>query len=408
MYPQRPELGDVYVLCSDGLYNLVSPLEIAEVVLFNEGHDAIGKLIDLANGAGGTDNITVVVVRVGPTDRVPLSEIAVERLPQRPYISEKGAIGENHEGISDEHPGHEGHQSEESVFFEDERKTSGGFRALSGAFRSPNLWSFRTAARDSRNIIIGGAAGLLIFCFTWLVKPEPSPLAPRRVADLENSQGYSIGGLVSASLKANLPEFKERRNGELRSELELVGGLLAKRGGERSSSLSEQLLALRTQQNRHRSAILKLRQELVALLELRKRLPLSPALLLKESEQFEEKSPEVKAARDVASVPVWRMRQIAPTLLEANAKGDQNIENLQKEVREADKKLRSVLEAELERRIVEGLRDMRSQLGGEVAARGHSELLERLVKKEGGNDQGEAALGGYRSELVALLQDSAR
>jgi hypothetical protein len=102
------------------------------------------------------------------------------------------------------------------------------------------------------------------------------------------------------------------------------------------------------------------------------------------------------------------MRQIAPTLLEANAKGDQNIENLQKEVREADKKLRSVLEAELERRIVEGLRDMRSQLGGEVAARGHSELLERLVKKEGGNDQGEAALGGYRSELVALLQDSAR
>ncbi len=408
MYPQRPELGDVYVLCSDGLYNLVSPLEIAEVVLFNEGHDAIGKLIDLANSAGGTDNITVVVIRVGPTNRVPLSEIAVERLPQGPYISERGATTEHDEGISDEESGYEGPHGDDSALFDDGRKSSGSFKALSGAFRSPDLWSFRTAARDSRNIIIGGAAGLFIFCATWLVKPEPSPVAPPRVAVLDRALGYSIGGLVSASLKANLPEFKERRNGELRSELELVGGLLSKRGGERSSSFNEQMLALRTQQNRHRAAILQLRQELVALLELRKQLPSSPALLLKESEQFEDKSPEVKAARAEASIPVWKMRQIAPTFVEANGRGDENIENLQKEVSEADKKLRMVLQAELERRIAKGLRDMRSQLGGEVAVRGHSELLERLVKREGGNDQGEAALGAYRTELVALLQDSAR
>jgi hypothetical protein len=95
-------------------------------------------------------------------------------------------------------------------------------------------------------------------------------------------------------------------------------------------------------------------------------------------------------------------------LIEANTRGDENIESLQKEVGEADKKLRRVVEAELERRIAEGLRDMRSQLGGEVAARGHSELLERLVKREGGNDQGEASLVAYRTELVALLKDSAR
>ncbi|HEY4118780.1 MAG TPA: Stp1/IreP family PP2C-type Ser/Thr phosphatase [Byssovorax sp.] len=58
-------VGDVYVLCSDGLHGLVSDELIAQVV--DETHvltDACAKLIDAANENGGKDNITVVLVRI--------------------------------------------------------------------------------------------------------------------------------------------------------------------------------------------------------------------------------------------------------------------------------------------------------------------------------------------------------
>lgn len=57
--------GDVLVLCSDGLWSAVAEGEIAEVVrdagdLALAAHD----LIELANGRGGRDNVTVLVARV--------------------------------------------------------------------------------------------------------------------------------------------------------------------------------------------------------------------------------------------------------------------------------------------------------------------------------------------------------
>ena len=57
--------GDIYVLCSDGLYNFVNDNEILDVVCQNPLDDANQILINLANRRGGTDNITVVVVSVG-------------------------------------------------------------------------------------------------------------------------------------------------------------------------------------------------------------------------------------------------------------------------------------------------------------------------------------------------------
>jgi protein phosphatase len=56
--------GDVFVLCSDGLSNLVDAEEIGGVVLHGESPDATcAELVDLANDRGGEDNITVVVVQ---------------------------------------------------------------------------------------------------------------------------------------------------------------------------------------------------------------------------------------------------------------------------------------------------------------------------------------------------------
>jgi protein phosphatase len=61
----EPREGDIYVLCSDGLYNFVQDTEILDVVRQNPLDDANQILINLANRRGGTDNITVVVVSVG-------------------------------------------------------------------------------------------------------------------------------------------------------------------------------------------------------------------------------------------------------------------------------------------------------------------------------------------------------
>ena len=59
-----PVSQDVYLMCSDGLYNLVNDQEIGRIVAENNLENACQKLIDLANKRGGSDNITVVIVKV--------------------------------------------------------------------------------------------------------------------------------------------------------------------------------------------------------------------------------------------------------------------------------------------------------------------------------------------------------
>lgn len=59
-----PALGDVFVLCSDGLTTHVGDDEITKAVCDGTDLDAVcDRLIDLANSRGGEDNITVVLVR---------------------------------------------------------------------------------------------------------------------------------------------------------------------------------------------------------------------------------------------------------------------------------------------------------------------------------------------------------
>jgi PPM family protein phosphatase len=65
---QQVRRGDVLVLCSDGLSGPVRTADIAHVVA--EERDLVRvckKLIDLANAAGGPDNITVIAVRFDGT-----------------------------------------------------------------------------------------------------------------------------------------------------------------------------------------------------------------------------------------------------------------------------------------------------------------------------------------------------
>lgn len=56
--------GDTYLLCSDGLLNHVPDDQIAEIMRSNAPSEACWKLVSTALLGGGSDNTTVLVVRV--------------------------------------------------------------------------------------------------------------------------------------------------------------------------------------------------------------------------------------------------------------------------------------------------------------------------------------------------------
>jgi protein phosphatase len=61
----EPQVGDFYLLCSDGLFKMVPENDIQQIV--EQEPDlaaAVGRLVDEANARGGKDNVSVIVVRV--------------------------------------------------------------------------------------------------------------------------------------------------------------------------------------------------------------------------------------------------------------------------------------------------------------------------------------------------------
>jgi PPM family protein phosphatase len=69
------EAGDIYLLCSDGVTNHVEDFELAETLSTSTSPSAMAlALINRALGGGGSDNATVIVVRVdslSPADPLP-------------------------------------------------------------------------------------------------------------------------------------------------------------------------------------------------------------------------------------------------------------------------------------------------------------------------------------------------
>jgi PPM family protein phosphatase len=60
----EPQEGDVFLLCSDGLSGMVTDPQMQELLSkTTELEKACSQLIDLANAAGGNDNVTCVLAR---------------------------------------------------------------------------------------------------------------------------------------------------------------------------------------------------------------------------------------------------------------------------------------------------------------------------------------------------------
>jgi protein phosphatase len=88
-YPLR--VGDVLMLCSDGLTEMVDDVQIAGAIFASvpDVQRAAQRLVDLANAAGGRDNISVIVVRLaGRKGLEPRRASAAER---RPSVAAKTA-----------------------------------------------------------------------------------------------------------------------------------------------------------------------------------------------------------------------------------------------------------------------------------------------------------------------------
>jgi protein phosphatase len=79
--------GDIYFLCSDGLNSMVSDHLIKEYSLSYYPEEAADKLIKMANDNGGTDNITIQIIRIGQlenlhkTEPIPVVKRKVNVLP---------------------------------------------------------------------------------------------------------------------------------------------------------------------------------------------------------------------------------------------------------------------------------------------------------------------------------------
>lgn len=61
-FPLTP--GEIFILCSDGLTDMVGEEEIRAIGLAHDPPGAAQALVDLANTQGGRDNVTVIVIRV--------------------------------------------------------------------------------------------------------------------------------------------------------------------------------------------------------------------------------------------------------------------------------------------------------------------------------------------------------
>ncbi|HEY4104586.1 MAG TPA: protein phosphatase 2C domain-containing protein [Polyangiaceae bacterium] len=82
-----PQPEDIYLLCSDGLSKMVSDEQIGEALRGEADLEAaVYRLIELANDAGGRDNITVILVRV--REQLALEAELSDSSPESPAVED--------------------------------------------------------------------------------------------------------------------------------------------------------------------------------------------------------------------------------------------------------------------------------------------------------------------------------
>lgn len=75
--PLALEHGDCFLLCSDGLYDLVDEAEFNSIITQQTANKACSTLIELANTRGGFDNISAIVLKIHASDSTPHSQAPI-------------------------------------------------------------------------------------------------------------------------------------------------------------------------------------------------------------------------------------------------------------------------------------------------------------------------------------------
>ncbi len=84
--PVPLEVGDTFLLCSDGLSGQVSDREMGAILMTMNPQESVRTLVDLANLRGGPDNVTVIVVRVtGAGGEAPVTARPTLRKSSNPW-----------------------------------------------------------------------------------------------------------------------------------------------------------------------------------------------------------------------------------------------------------------------------------------------------------------------------------
>jgi len=81
--PRRLHLGDIILVCSDGLWGMVPSERILQIVESRSAQAAADGLVSAANEAGGHDNITAIVCRIAATAAQEETEQTLQPEPVR-------------------------------------------------------------------------------------------------------------------------------------------------------------------------------------------------------------------------------------------------------------------------------------------------------------------------------------
>lgn len=189
MTQDGPARGDRYLICCDGLYNMVGAEEFVDILDSFSLDDAVQEFIDLANLRGGTDNITLIIIEVG--DGYPVGLETSGEVSPRVVLSEDGSEPNGVSAVRD--------ATEEVEVLEDTSEVEGvpvgttdhatGNRATA----EPNDAEVSPAEESPAPN-----------------EGEGDPVSPSATAHATSAATQELGtGVHSVSLFERLPQFKE-------------------------------------------------------------------------------------------------------------------------------------------------------------------------------------------------------
>jgi PPM family protein phosphatase len=115
-----PSEGDILIISSDGLTDMVPDKEILDVLIRSKPAEACKTLVEMANKQGGVDNITIIVIHVKKIAEqgIQLPEIETPREPSPEPDQEKLQIAVEYDTEDHSHRSFIHHISVDGVFIE--------------------------------------------------------------------------------------------------------------------------------------------------------------------------------------------------------------------------------------------------------------------------------------------------